>query len=267
VPVVVDLQLFSWQLTGHDWGRWPTAKEADLMTWLAIIAGVDGYLYYTYYDRLADPFQSLSFSQPKLWNAVKKTAAMVNEIKTELLEYDRFYTDNPLPYRYYSVWNTEAFAMVIAINTSAEDSLFIQIPLDIPYSSPQLIFNDIPGTLLFTDQHLEGWLAPTSAQFYRVMSASTVNHDGLFPHQMSFEIFPNPTNSQVRLSIDVPLEEKITVKIYSVQGRLVESFFTTVQPGHKNQITFSVARLPAGIYLAQLASGDQVITRKWTHLP
>jgi|GEM_PF-3554343 len=270
-PVVVDLQLFSWQLTGHDWGRWPTPTEAELMTWLAIVAGVDGYLYYTFYDRLADPPQSLANSQPTLWRTVKETAAMVNEIKPDLLCHNKFITFSPQSHCYYGQWITDDYSTVIAINTSTDDSLSFVIPTAKEHTEPQILFESRPGNFSLEDRLLKVKLGPMSAQFYRLYPPNTgiLPHTSTdaAPHLFNLMVYPNPANNRLQLSINTGTSGRLHIKIYSIRGHLVESREIYLSAPGSHKLTIPVNHLAAGMYIIHGRIGDKMLTKKWTYLP
>ncbi len=266
-PVVADLQLFNWQLTGHDWGRWPTPEEADLMTWLAIVAGVDGYLYYTYYDRLAEPPQNLSSSQPKLWKTVKKTAEMVNVIKNDLMEHIKFISFNPKSNVYYGQWITDSYSTVIAINTSRNDSLSLSIPIVEEHSNLKLLFQDRPGNLSVQGEFLRGKIGPMSAQFYRLYPVETAIRPKAPLAHLDMKVFPNPSNDRLKLCIESSNKKNLDVRIYSIAGRLVKSRSVKFKNLGKQNISFSCDDLAAGIYIIHVENENRSITKKWTYLP
>lgn len=266
-PVVADLQLFNWQLTGHDWGRWPTPREADLMTWLAIIAGVDGYLYYTYYDKLAEPPQDLSNTQPQLWKTVKETAQMVNVIKNDLLDHIKFITFNPKSNVYYGQWITANYSTVIAVNTSREDSLSVSIPIVEEHSNLNLLFQDRPGNLSIQGQFLRGKIGPMSVQFHRLFPDETQIKSETRPVELDMKVFPNPSNNRLKLRIEPGYSGKLDIKIYSIQGKLIVSKSAEVGALTKQIFSYPCNNLAAGIYLIQVKSKDFSITQKWTYLP
>jgi hypothetical protein len=266
-PVVVDLQLFSWQLTGHSWGRWPTPKEADLMTWLAIVAGVDGYLYFTYYDKLVEPARALSQSQPRLWKAVKKTAAMVNLIKADLLKHRKFITFSPKSNLYYGQWITADHSTVIAVNTSGSDSLSISIPILEEHSNLELLFKSRPGDLSIQGQFLKGRIGPMSAQFYRLFPDETKIDSEVRPNSYDMKVYPNPSNNRLQLLVNAGNSEPLNIRLYSIQGRLIKSKSVEIEYSGKHRYTLPVNGLAAGIYIIRVKTGNRIITRKWTYLP
>jgi len=265
-PVVIDLQLFNWKLTGHDWGRWPTEKEAELMTWLAIVAGVDGYLYYTYNDNLNPPAIPLSKTKPELWKIVKETARKVNILKSDFLHHEKFYTKNPLPNRYYGQWITKEYTTIIAINTSATDSLYFNIPLVKENMQMNSIFQNQNETLRVTGRFLKGNLSPMSVQFYRLHSQATNIYREILPEYLTPNIFPNPFNNATTIEFYTQKPENIKIDIFNLLGQKVRTISDTKYVGHyqflwngNNDYDNSV---PSGVYFCHLKIGNRIYNRK-----
>jgi myo-inositol-hexaphosphate 3-phosphohydrolase len=77
----------------------------------------------------------------------------------------------------------------------------------------------------------------------------------------SFEavIYPNPTTTDFRINLNNPVvgNEKIGVKIFDLQGRMVQSLeFTSL-----NNISFG-NNLKSGIYMVHISQGKQTQTKR-----
>lgn len=269
-PVVVDLQLFNWKLTGHDWGCWPTEKEVELMTWLAIAAGVDGYLYYTYNDDLNPPSQPLSKTQSQLWKIVKQTAQKVNYLKSDFLNYEKFYIRNPQPNQYYGQWITDNFTTLIAINTSETDSLYFNIPLVEEDLIPEIIFEDYSGSLTVTGRFLKGFLAPMSIQFYRLYQKSTDVFEYSSTVPSSVTVYPNPFNNVTIIEFFLPKPEKIKIEIFNISGQKIKSFKEVKTSGQYQYYWYGYDnesnRVPSGLYFCNISVGKEISRKKMIFL-
>lgn len=266
-PVVVDLQLFNWQLTGHEWGRWPTQKETELMTWLAIVAGVDGYLYYSYYDELEDPARSLANSQPELWKTAKNIAKKMNIIKPVLLEQQKFITFNPKSDCYYGHWITDNHSTVIVINTSKTDSLSVSIPIVEGHTKLQSLFNDSSGKFRISEGFLRGNLAPMSVDFYRLSPQATGIKTEQKPQSYNINTFPNPTNGRFQISISTNITGNLSIQIYSLQGTLVNFKKSRISNPGSYRFFFPIEDMAAGIYLIKTEIDNITKINKITYLP
>jgi len=267
-PVVIDLQLFNWQVTGHDWGRWPTPSEVDLMTWLAVTAGVDGILYYSLHDQLADPEQLLVTSRPELWERLGQIATMMDTLKPFLLNHTFFHTDNPLPNLYYGLWETSSGSLVTAINTSEADSMQIIIPIhNHQHCFAQPLFAERPNTLDFEEGFMKGTLPPQSAQFYRLTDAATGTRSRAVAVDFALRTYPNPGNHHLNITWTAPAAGHLKIGIYSLRGRYMAGTHRKVSRAGRYRLSLAADSFPAGVYFLRATWGNRQIIRKWTYLP
>lgn len=266
-PVVIDLQLFNWQLTGHDWGRWPTPKEVELMTWLAIVAGVDGYLYYTYYDVLAEPAQSLAFSQPELWKTAQKIAYQANQIKPILLDHQNFITYNPKSNLYYGHWVTDEQAVVVAVNTSPKDSLTVSIPVVNSHTVMESLGGGSAAGFEIIRGFLKGTLPPESVQIFRLSSNATNIRREHQAEVFRLNLFPNPGNSNLHISVNATAAGPLKINIYSLTGQRISTIASSLKKPGRYHFTVDFTPHAAGVYIVQAEFGTRLLTRKWAYLP
>ena len=69
----------------------------------------------------------------------------------------------------------------------------------------------------------------------------------------SFSMYPNPSNGDVNLDFDSEVDESSTVKIFTVQGKLMESFMPK-----GNKLKFSTDQYEPGLYLVQLYKNERM---------
>lgn len=105
------------------------------------------------------------------------------------------------------------------------------------------------------------WL--TSAPDTTVDTNSVSNDDPvvLQPALFTFSAFPNPFNSTLSISLEVPLYQEVNVMLYDLLGREVD----VVYQGRlsTNTISYSApATLSSGIYFLRAATLDQVVLGK-----
>jgi PKD repeat protein len=86
-------------------------------------------------------------------------------------------------------------------------------------------------------------------------TAMSVNEPNV--HSVNMQVFPNPTNTLLHVSLDGPSQEG-AIKLYDGQGRLVSSVL--VDASHRLVKTFDVNEYAAGIYLVvfETAQGQTV---------
>jgi hypothetical protein len=76
----------------------------------------------------------------------------------------------------------------------------------------------------------------------------------------SLSIFPNPTSDIVNFQLSLNEETEVKLDIFAVNGQLVQSF--TSNNAKVQQYSADLSDYPAGIYMARLIIGSEVITAK-----
>jgi len=74
--------------------------------------------------------------------------------------------------------------------------------------------------------------------------------------------YPNPFNPTTTIKYAVPKTSLITLKIYDVLGREIETLVNNVQNSGIYSVQFDAAKLSSGVYFYTLQAGDFVITKK-----
>ena len=76
----------------------------------------------------------------------------------------------------------------------------------------------------------------------------------------SLNIFPNPTSDIVNFQLSLNEETEVKLDIYAVDGKLVQSF--TSNNAKVQQYSADLSDYPAGLYMARLIIGSEVVTAK-----
>jgi hypothetical protein len=74
--------------------------------------------------------------------------------------------------------------------------------------------------------------------------------------------YPNPTRGIFSLQFTVNDLQSFFVKVYDLQGRVVESLLHEVLPAGEHMFEFDLSRLQDGIYFIAIEAGNEVLTRK-----
>jgi hypothetical protein len=77
--------------------------------------------------------------------------------------------------------------------------------------------------------------------------------------KMRVQIYPNPANTIVNVRFKESVNQPMTIRLINFNGTIVKSF--EVKPGNY-LFKFDVSGIPAGLYLINLQSKDEVITKK-----
>ncbi len=78
----------------------------------------------------------------------------------------------------------------------------------------------------------------------------------------AIKVYPNPVNDEIYVELDTPLTSKVSLKIYSVTGQLIENISTYPSGPNTTIIWQRNASIPTGIYFLKITSGRSTITKK-----
>jgi photosystem II stability/assembly factor-like uncharacterized protein len=94
-------------------------------------------------------------------------------------------------------------------------------------------------------------------------TSSSVPHHAPGPvHSFTLSAYPNPFNPNTTLAFDVPRAGRVTLAIYDLNGRLVETLTDQVCTAGNYRIELDGATLASGIYFARLQTGSISRTQK-----
>jgi|GEM_PF-5850125 len=88
----------------------------------------------------------------------------------------------------------------------------------------------------------------------------------LIVNQLNLQISPNPFNSCTLLKFNLPVSSNISVQIYDVSGRLVETVAEGWQNAGTYEYQYTADHLASGIYFACLTAGSDQSTQKILYL-
>jgi hypothetical protein len=137
-----NLQAFSWKIAkpgSYLNARAPSAKELRNMTYQALLAGVNGILYYAYYDETA----YLPSNKP-LWGMVKK---LNQEIKTLTpAPVSGGFQSLPIPATSAKVgwWQSQDKGFLVVLSLTSRRSQTVSFPLPTPIQSIKPLFSTPP---------------------------------------------------------------------------------------------------------------------------
>ena len=93
-------------------------------------------------------------------------------------------------------------------------------------------------------------------------SAETVTVD-IMPFEFSLEQnYPNPFNLTTAISYQLSAVSNVTLKIFDVLGREVETLINANQTAGSYEVTFNAANLPSGVYFYKIEAGSFVSVKK-----
>jgi len=78
--------------------------------------------------------------------------------------------------------------------------------------------------------------------------------------------YPNPFNPSTVISFSIPVQEKVSLKIYNILGMEVSTLLNEVRTAGNYSIRFDAKNLPSGIYFYELRTGNFRDVRKMIFL-
>jgi hypothetical protein len=76
------------------------------------------------------------------------------------------------------------------------------------------------------------------------------------------QVYPNPFTTQLSISLDLPIQSEVVIKIYDLLGKQIAIVMDSNMDAGKHLITWNSDSLPEGIYYLRLTSGDKKETMK-----
>jgi hypothetical protein len=78
--------------------------------------------------------------------------------------------------------------------------------------------------------------------------------------------YPNPFNARTSISYDIPIRSDVTLEIYDLLGREVETLVNANQSPGTYTVSWDAAGFPTGIYFYRLSAGEYTFTEIMTFL-
>ena len=74
--------------------------------------------------------------------------------------------------------------------------------------------------------------------------------------------YPNPFNPSTTIQFSLPQSEMVSMKVYDLNGRLIETLLNDFYDMGKHTITWDGSSQSSGMYFVRLESGEYIQTRK-----
>ncbi|HAS81032.1 TPA: hypothetical protein DD445_01665 [Candidatus Nomurabacteria bacterium] len=74
--------------------------------------------------------------------------------------------------------------------------------------------------------------------------------------------YPNPFNPSTTINYQVPEKNLVTLKVYDILGREIETLVNEEKPIGNYEVNFNASNLPSGAYFYKLQAGSFVETKK-----
>ena len=83
------------------------------------------------------------------------------------------------------------------------------------------------------------------------------------PEKISLDsAYPNPFNPTTTISFGLPFDSEVSIQIYNLQGRVVETLASEYMQEGYHSVTWNADNFSSGVYFVRMATGDYVSTQK-----
>ncbi len=115
------------------------------------------------------------------------------------------------------------------------------------------VFENPPGGNIIPDQDFCG---------IRLVELAIEDEDNL-PAEFSLDQnYPNPFNATTTIQYSLREESNVTIEIYDIMGRKVETLVAGEQPAGYHQVAWDASNHSSGMYFFRIQAGDYAETRK-----
>jgi len=98
---------------------------------------------------------------------------------------------------------------------------------------------------------------------YKLLATNIENgNDGIIESYQLSQNYPNPFNPTTSIDYDLPLDGKVTLKIYDMLGCEVKTLVDEYQESGKYTTSFDARKLSSGIYVYKIVSGSYSAQKK-----
>ena len=162
-PIWAIPQAFGYAKDKNSW-RVPTFAEERNMTYLALLAGAKGLIYYTYRDPGFDMRDN-----PELWEGMKTLPAEIAALAPFLLEGKRMALETGLKDVFGGHWTAAGRHVLCLVNTASAEAREISLPLPAGVGGKATdLFPARPGALEVREGKLAGTLGPLAVGVYEI---------------------------------------------------------------------------------------------------
>jgi hypothetical protein len=118
---------------------------------------------------------------------------------------------------------------------------------------------------VYSDNTLPGGDAPINykTKVFFKNSSNSVKQENQIPK--SYELsqnYPNPFNPVTKINYALPKQGFVTLKIYDITGREIQSLVNEVKQAGYYTVDFNGSNLASGVYFYRIQSGDFVMTKR-----
>jgi len=102
-----------------------------------------------------------------------------------------------------------------------------------------------------------------SAAEFTIPTVTGVQHGNTMPQGIDLgQNYPNPFNPSTTISYEMPASGKVSIKVYNVLGKEVQTLADEYQSAGVHEVKFQNTSLSSGAYFYRLQAGDYVSIKK-----
>lgn len=126
---------------------------------------------------------------------------------------------------------------------------------------------DIPANSYPIDNEIKFTSPARSVQMIMIeggnnyVSVNDETNSVIQPYKL-YQNYPNPFNPSTRISFQLPANEFVTVKVFDVLGKEVETLVNEQQNAGNYSVQFNASNLPSGVYFYKIEAGMFHSTKK-----
>jgi hypothetical protein len=91
---------------------------------------------------------------------------------------------------------------------------------------------------------------------------TSVEENQIMPAEFSLDQnYPNPFNATTSIQYDLPEESEVTIEIYNILGRKVETLISGILPAGWHSVIWDAENQPSGVYFYRINAGENVESR------
>jgi endo-1,4-beta-xylanase len=126
------------------------------------------------------------------------------------------------------------------------------------------LWRDAQGAYLVNSNGSERPALTWLREYLDTVVVSVKNDNNEIPQNFElFNNYPNPFNPTTNIKYNVSKTSNVSLKVYDVLGRLVQTLVNDVQNPGQYSVTFNAQNLASGVYFYRLEAGDFVSTKKF----
>lgn len=104
--------------------------------------------------------------------------------------------------------------------------------------------------------------APDFNPYLEILGITGIEETEVVPIDFDFNIYPNPFNAVASINYTITKTSSITLELYDILGKKVETLASTIQPAGSYQINWNASEYPSGVYFCRLSIDDNSSVKK-----